>query len=100
MERKKAALATFFDDREMLDGPYPEHWAPGLVTTTSDVSRRALSYPQRHDNVFIVVGGFAGDGHLGLGVGVFEFECYAQGWAAFADADLVTVGFFDGRVGG
>ncbi len=33
-----------------------------------------VSYPQRHDNVFVVVGGVAGDAHLGLGVGVFEFE--------------------------
>lgn len=41
---------------------------------TRECVTRTASYPQRHDDVFVVVGGIAGDANLGGGVGVFEFE--------------------------
>ena len=50
------------------------------------------SYPQGHDDVFVVVGGVAGEAHLGLGVAVFELELDARAGGRFADADLVAVG--------
>src|SRR5258706_5641463 len=51
-----------------------------------------LSYPQRHDDVFVVVGRFAGYGHLGLGVGVFEVECDPQRRTALAGSGGASSG--------
>src|SRR5258706_13480743 len=88
------------------------HLSPGTSGTvgsvTPDVPNRSLSYPQGHDDVFVVVGGFAGDGHLGLGVGVFEVECDPQRCTALAGSggarnglaltgeDLPALRFFPG----
>ena len=41
------------------------------------------SYPQRHNDVFVIVICIPGDPHLRTGIGVFEFERYADGRATF-----------------
>jgi hypothetical protein len=53
----------------------------------------SLSYPQRHDDVFVVVIGVAGDAHLGLGVAVLELERDARFAARLFDSDGFAVGF-------
>ena len=57
---------------------------PVATALGTDPDARVPSNSQWHDDVFVVVGVFAGDGHLGLGVGVFEFEGYAGAGGSLA----------------